>query len=140
MCTRRGLGMEFSRPTLSAKYLLPSISYNGFANCGQDAHKRINQSIRLYSSNITQHRELQQPIYTLNPWWVSGFVDGEASFSVLTRSDSRRKIGWSVEFCFQIDLHKKDQATLEQIKNYFAPRPRHPATQVTVPESGGQRV
>jgi hypothetical protein len=56
---------------------------------------------------------------SLNPWWVTGFCDGESSFSVLIRKSKNQKIGWSVEFCFQIDLHKKDLALLEEIKNYF---------------------
>ncbi len=55
---------------------------------------------------------------TLNPWWVTGFCDGESSFTVLIRK-SKNKLGWSVEFCFQIELHKKDLEILEQIKNYF---------------------
>lgn len=57
--------------------------------------------------------------YKLNPWWVTGFCDGESSFSILIRRSKTHKLGWSVELCFQIDIHKKDLALLEQIKNYF---------------------
>lgn len=55
----------------------------------------------------------------LNPWWVTGFCDGESSFSILIRKSKTHKLGWSVELCFQIDIHRKDIAILEEIKNYF---------------------
>lgn len=79
-------------------------------------------SVKPKFSNM-QTRELSlnhnQRDYKLNPWWVTGFCDGESSFSILIRRSKTHKIGWSVELCFQIDIHKKDSAILEQIKNYF---------------------
>lgn len=66
-----------------------------------------------------QTRHLNQKDYMLNPWWVTGFCDGESSFSILIRKSKTHKLGWSVELCFQVELHKKDIAILKQIKSYF---------------------
>lgn len=39
----------------------------------------------------------------LNPWFVTGFSDGEATFSVTIRENpSKNGIGWQILFTFQI--------------------------------------
>jgi len=55
----------------------------------------------------------------LNPFFVTGFCDGEACFLITLRKNSKYKIGWRVETAFQINLHKKDKALLEKIQSYF---------------------
>jgi len=46
----------------------------------------------------------------LNPFFVSGFVDGEGCFLVNVRANNKHKNGWRVEVAFKINLHKKDKA------------------------------
>jgi len=76
--------------------------------------------IKRFSSNVQTIRvDLNYNGSILNPWWVTGYCDGESSFSIIIRKSKTHKLGWSVEPCFQIDIHKKDIAILEQIKNYF---------------------
>lgn len=53
----------------------------------------------------------------LNPWFLTGFVDAEGCFQVSIRQDLKQKIKWRVSSAFQIKLHIKDLALLEQIKN-----------------------
>ena len=53
----------------------------------------------------------------LNPWWITGFTDAEGSFQIILRYDTRLKINWRVGPAFQIKLHIKDIAILEEIKN-----------------------
>ena len=51
---------------------------------------------------------LKQVQFTkLDPWFVTGFCDGEASFSVSIYIDKRIKgrVGWVVKPSFQISLH-----------------------------------
>ena len=55
----------------------------------------------------------------MNPWFLTGFVDGEGCFLISINRNKELKIGWSVQLGFQIGLHHKDKALLEQIKNYF---------------------
>ena len=49
----------------------------------------------------------------LNPWWVTGFVEGEGSFHVSVRKNKDSNLGWLVEQRFTIGLHVKDKAILQ---------------------------
>jgi len=60
-----------------------------------------------------------RPSLYINPAVVTGFVDGEGSFNLDIRKNSKSRLGWSVGLTFQIGLHKKDLEVLEQIKSYF---------------------
>ena len=55
----------------------------------------------------------------LNPYFITGFSDGEGSFVIIIRRNSKFKIGWRIEARFQIGLHPRDQAILELIQSYF---------------------
>jgi hypothetical protein len=55
----------------------------------------------------------------LNPNWITGFCDGEASFVITIQENPKYKIGWKIEARFQIGLHRKDLVILELIQTYF---------------------
>ena len=57
----------------------------------------------------------------LNPFYVSGFADAEASFIVtgFKRPARDSKIGWGVRAQFQIVLHCRDLPLLEKIQTFF---------------------
>ena len=55
----------------------------------------------------------------LNPWWVTGFVDGEGCFTVSVVEYKKYKMGWVILPSFKICLHAKDKAVLEGIKNFL---------------------
>lgn len=57
--------------------------------------------------------------FKLNPWFITGFVDAEGSFTITVIKDPRYKAGYRVEFIFSISLHKKDLAILMLIQAYF---------------------
>jgi hypothetical protein len=59
---------------------------------------------------------LRQP---LNPYYVTGFTDGEGCYFIGIHSDSNYKTGYRVKASFQIGLHEKDLALLEQIQSFF---------------------
>lgn len=75
----------------------------------------FSKSVRLYSTNA-RHEQIKS---SLNPLWVTGFADGESSFTVSIRRNKKYTTGWNIELCFQFCLHQKDKALLEQIQNYF---------------------
>ena len=59
---------------------------------------------------------LQTPL-ELNPWFITGFADGEGSFSLSVRDiDMLTKKG-RVLYVFSIGLHKKDEGILKSIKH-----------------------
>ena len=54
-----------------------------------------------------------------NPWYITGLVDGEGSFMVRIRRNSKYRTGWTVVAIFSIAFDKKDLPLLEGIKAHF---------------------
>lgn len=59
-------------------------------------------SLRLYSTVTSIVANSQTGSYTLKPYFVTGFTDGEGSFIVRIRKNPQAKIGWSVETKFSL--------------------------------------
>jgi len=55
----------------------------------------------------------------LNPYYVTGFADGEASFSVTVSPKSQLKIGWEIRPSFSISQNKASRGVLFKIKSFF---------------------
>ena len=55
----------------------------------------------------------------LNPWFFTGFADGESSFLVGVVEDKKLKTGWRVYLCFSIEVHIKDRTLLEKLKIFL---------------------
>ena len=53
----------------------------------------------------------------LNPWFITGFSDAEASFFISIYRDEKSKLKWRVTPSFSIHIHIKYIALLEAIKN-----------------------
>jgi hypothetical protein len=66
-----------------------------------------------------QLRPLHNKTNKLNPWFVTGFTDGEGNFLINIRPKSNRNSGYSVELVFRINLHSRDRALLEKIRDFF---------------------
>lgn len=64
------------------------------------------------STNLCNKSKLN----SLNPWFLTGFSDGESNFTVKMVISKSMKIGWVVQPVFQICLHKKDLDLLKKIK------------------------
>ena len=89
--------------------------------------KRKTPSSRFYystiqaASNNIVNKHLSSNILpkTFNPWFITGFIDGEGYFSIGI-SKNKNKVGWQVKLEFGISLHEKDRALLEDIQKYFS--------------------
>lgn len=68
--------------------------------------KKVNNKVYVNNSN-------------LSPYWVSGFSDAEASFSIRITKDKNRKTGWRVLPIFIIELHSKDIVLLRRLRAFF---------------------
>ena len=55
----------------------------------------------------------------VNPWFWTGLIDAEGSFTILVVKDIKRKLGWRVESKFQIGLHKNDLSLLLQLQEFL---------------------
>nr|YP_008964973.1 LAGLIDADG endonuclease [Annulohypoxylon stygium]AHB33532.1 LAGLIDADG endonuclease [Annulohypoxylon stygium] len=94
------------------------INTDLFSKITESSQNRIlsNQlnNVRFYSSmNKAGTRS------NINPWFLTGFADGEASFLVNVYKSSSHNSGWGARATFQIGLHKKDIAILNNIQDYF---------------------
>lgn len=56
---------------------------------------------------------------TLQPNWISGFVDGEGTFYVGINANKTMSIGYQVLPEFRVVQHEKDIQVLHAIKSYF---------------------
>ena len=68
----------------------------------------------------------------LNPWFISGLIDAEGSFTLVICKNQKRKSGWRTDAKFQIGLYKQDldllyllQQSLEGIGNIHKDRIRN---------------
>jgi hypothetical protein len=75
----------------------------------------IAQNSRTYTTS-TLNPSVLSPF---DPWFITGFLDGEACFSLEIRKNNQLKAGWRVEARFKICLHEKDRVLLEMIRGYF---------------------
>ena len=55
----------------------------------------------------------------INPWFWSGFIDAEGSFSNIIDKNKDRKLGWRIQSKFQLGLHKRDLPLILQFQRYL---------------------
>ena len=55
----------------------------------------------------------------MDPWFVTGFTDGEGCFNITISKDNQQKIGWAVKLAFTIGLNEKDINLLKKIQLKF---------------------
>jgi hypothetical protein len=68
-------------------------------------------------STLIDNKNQFNNLSLLNPWFLTGLVDAEGCFLIDVRQDAKYKVKWRVSCSFQLKLHIKDIALLEQIKN-----------------------
>jgi len=101
---RKGLVNPSSKYLFKPKfYILSSRSFS-----------TVNSSLK--TDVCTQNNTIA---LNLLPGWVTGFSDGECSFSVNIVKNSQYKTGWSIIPIFCIELHKRDLETLLRIQMFF---------------------
>jgi len=55
----------------------------------------------------------------VNPWFWTGIIDAEGSFSIIIDKNNSRRLGWRVQSKFQMGLHKRDLSLLLQLQQFF---------------------
>jgi LAGLIDADG endonuclease/NADH-Ubiquinone oxidoreductase (complex I), chain 5 N-terminus len=68
-------------------------------------------------SNIKNLSNINRP--QINPWFWTGLIDAEGSFSIIVDRKENRKLGWRVEPKFQLGLHTRDTDLLLQLQTYW---------------------
>lgn len=62
---------------------------------------------------------LQASLASSNPWFITGFSDGEACFLVNIYKSSKHKTGWGARATFELGLDQKDLPILNRMKSYL---------------------
>lgn len=77
-------------------------------------------STQTATNSIIKRNSLNMAV-KLNPYYITGFADGEGSFIVTLYKRPARdsKIGWGVRAQFQIVLHTRDLPLLKKIPTFF---------------------
>ena len=70
-------------------------------------------------SSLTNSNLIPNNNLVMNPWFITGFTDGEGCFLIVVYKDNTDKTGWRVKLFYQINLHIRDKALLEQIQKFF---------------------
>lgn len=73
-----------------------------------------------YLNNSTKNSYNQDNLKNLNPFWVTGLIDGEGSFTISVVKRSDLKTGWHIQPSFSIELHKKDLSILLSLLSFFS--------------------
>jgi len=97
----------------------------GFVRCTLVAGKPVlgrkfhtTSSIFIAQSNMYK-KSIHTITSSLNPWFITGFVDAEGCFTLGFMQNDKYKTGYQIQAIFKINLHKKDYNLLSQIQNYF---------------------
>nr|YP_010835439.1 hypothetical protein QLP32_mgp06 [Perenniporia fraxinea]WFS78672.1 hypothetical protein [Perenniporia fraxinea] len=87
-----------------------------------------NYQVKIPSKNIHNNKKfstltsenISKPLpTTLDPWYITGLIDGEGSFQIRLRKSSKYKTGWSISPVFSLALHKCDLPLLKSVQAYF---------------------
>lgn len=79
--------------------------------------RQINRKIRLFSTKVVVQDHNTTATHKIHPGFITGFVDGEGSFSISLLKDPKYKCGWRVKPVFTLGLHIKDEILLKDIQN-----------------------
>jgi hypothetical protein len=82
----------------------------------------LDENISMDLSSNAENSQVLNSEYSnkkLNPYYVTGFVDGEGCFLINIAPRSNQKLGYTVYLVFKLKLHSRDRALLENIRNYF---------------------
>lgn len=64
---------------------------------------KLNNILRTYTSNNNlESTSINSICIPISPWFVTGFTDAEGCFEVSVREKPKTRLGWTVQFAFQI--------------------------------------
>jgi hypothetical protein len=105
--------------TLDGKHMYVGHSINLY-NRISSAPRRISSSALFTTFTATARKAVTRRYYSslsqMNPWFLTGFLDAEASFYLIVYKSNNVKTGWYVRAVFEVHLHLKDKALLEGIQ------------------------
>ena len=58
--------------------------------------------------------------FQLDPWFVSGFTDGDGCFRISITENKNYKLGWKIQPHFQLAQHERDKTVIKLIQKLFS--------------------
>ena len=99
---------------LTSKGLQKIVSLKACLNRG------IKKDLELsFSNTIFIPRPVVNYMKTINPYWLSAFIDGEGCFFISIYSSLKSKSGLAIQLVFKITQHSRDIQLLNNIALYF---------------------
>lgn len=71
----------------------------------------LNVNTRRYYASLSNNKHNIDDL-EIDPWFITGFSDGEGCFTCSVLKSSSYKFGWEVQLCFLIKLHVRDLPVL----------------------------
>lgn len=105
--------LNYATKKILSNRLCPALTWQGKG--------QINRQILFFSTKVVAQHTTAGSIYDrkIHPGFITGFIDGEGSFSISVLRDPKYKCGWRVKPVFTLGLHIKDEIILKDIKNIF---------------------
>jgi len=79
----------------------------------------ISTKANILNNYKKENNKFFENIYDLNPYWITGYSDGEAAFMFSIRRNKKYKLGWYFRPTYQIGVHESDIFVLYRIKKFF---------------------
>lgn len=73
----------------------------------------------LTSENVSSADNQQERLQEINPWYISGFVDGEGSFHISISRRTDLPLGWVIIPEFHVSQDVGRSSVLNELQNYF---------------------
>ena len=86
--------------------------YDSPLKCLNSLNINPRRSYSTLSSNKSNIDDLK-----VDPWFITGFTDGEGCFTCSVLKSSAYKFGWEIQLTFQIKLHVRDYPILLRIQH-----------------------
>ena len=120
-----GFGINYQNRILSKQTNIGIRFYSSNVQLALGFSSRPRSSSILYQGQRIEKHNLSlsyasTTTTTMNPWFFTGFTDGEGCFFVTISKDSKRNTGWKVQPSFSIELSKKDLILLHRIQSFFS--------------------
>lgn len=77
-----------------------------------------NYQVKIPSKQLNKYSTFNNSSY-VNPWFWTGLIDAEGSFSIIIDRSKTHKLNWRIQSKFQMDLHKRDLSLLLQLQEFL---------------------
>lgn len=77
-----------------------------------------NYQLKIPSKQLNNYSTFNNSSH-VNPWFWTGLIDAEGSFSIIIDKSKTHKLNWRIQSKFQMDLHKRDLSLLLQLQEFL---------------------